>query len=433
MKRYFTAALISLILGLTAAVFGQEQEDAADTQTNTQKTVQEEGDSRAVRSFSNAVAWSPRNRLGLSLSASEGRISNVFSNSNENNSSLLSAFSGSVFANFGRRKSRLHMDYGAGYRMYNTQRNMDGGDHYIDVNYTYVANRKIKIQLSDIVSSSLNDPYSSFSPALRTTIDWSPSPSYDVIFLSHRILRNEARVQIDFDFARKTHFSVYGAGNIYRYKNQAYSNADTVQVGAGLDQRITNWLVLSSSYSTYLNNVDERLPDYKIHRLEAGRFRFMLSRNMELFASGGVEVADLRGDTRTEGMFWGGISRSSEKNVVYANYQRTMTSALGYSRILPSDVVTLGFGQRFNPRTNLRLSSSYTRSSDFDYKGLLKGYGAQAQFEYALASSLFASCNYSYQYQKSTINVLASIPHFDRSVVFLRLQFAWPSIRLKSE
>jgi hypothetical protein len=310
---------------------------------------------------------------------------------------------------------------------------MSGVDYNGSIAYTYNASRRLRFRLSDTASSSLNDPFSSQSLSLSTAIDWTPSPSYDVLVLPQRITRNQAGGQLDYDFTRNSHFYVSGSYNSYLYGKQEFGDVDTVQVGVGLDQRITNWLSLSSSYSTYLNNVDERLLDHQIHRLEISRFRFMLSRNVEVFASGGVGVADTRGYYRTDGMFRAGITRTSEKNVINVNYQRTMISALGYSRVLPSDVVTLGVGQRLTSRTNFRLSSSYTRSSDFDYSGLLKAYGAGAQLEHALAANLFASANYTYQYQKNSIKALADVQHFDRFVAFVSLQFTWPSIRLRSE
>jgi hypothetical protein len=132
-------------------------------------------------------------------------------------------------------------------------------------------------------------------------------------------------------------------------------------------------------------------------------------------------------------MFRGGISRSSEKNIIYANYQRTMTSALGYSRVLRSDEVTLGYGQRFTPRTNFQLSGSYMHSTDYDYSGFLRGYWGRAQLEYALLSGLFASINCTYQHQKNSIGTLSDIPYFDRSIIFISLRYVWPSMRLLSE
>ena len=120
-------------------------------------------------------------------------------------------------------------------------------------------------------------------------------------------------------------------------------------------------------------------------------------------------------------------------NVIYANYQRTMMTALGFDRVLPSDMVTLGLGQRISERTSFRLSGSYMHGADYDYAGLLQGYFGKAQFEYALHSNLFVSANYTYQRQSNTISRLSDVPYFNRSIVFVSLQFAWPSIRLMSE
>jgi hypothetical protein len=435
MKKYSTLMLVLALLAPVLAVYGQEEESDtnSDPLATTQNPVKGEKVLRGAQSFSDAIASNVRNRIGFSLSAIEGRFNHVLSLSSESPSAMLTAFSSSVFANFGRGKSRLRFDYGAGYQTYSRQQGISGVDHNGNIIYTYQANRKFKFQLSDRVSSSPNDFFSRRIPSLNMTLDWTPSPSYDVLFHPQRITRNQASGQIDFDLSRSVHFYVSGSYNSYLYGKQEFGDIDTVQAGAGLDQQITKWLSLSSSYSTYLNSVDERLRDYQIHRLEIGRFRFMLSHSVEVFASGGVAVADTRGGHRTDGMFRGGITRTSEKNVISANYQRTMVSALGYSRVLPSDVVTLGFGQRITPRTNFRLSGSYTRSTDFDYSGLFKGYGAGAQYEYALAANLFASVNYTYQYQKNSIKVLADIPHFDRSIVFVSLQFTCPSIRFRSE
>jgi hypothetical protein len=433
MKKTLLMVLATLIFLLPAYAQDTEQADDSLPISGDAKSVQEEQDSRAARSFSNAIAWSERNRFGFSLGVSEGYISDVFPNVVDKHSSSLTALSSSIFANFGRRKSRLHFDYSAGYRFYQQQDTMNGIDHNGTISYTYPTSRRSQFQLSDMVSSSLNDPFSSTNPSLATTMDWTPSPSYSVLFLPQRVTQNQAEARFSADLTRSTHVSVFGSYNSYWYGKQSFGDINAVQVGAGLDQRITNWLFLTSTYSTYLNSVNEKLRDYQIHRIEIGRFRFMLSKNIEVFASGGLELADTRDKFRIEGMFRGGISRTTETNLLYANYQRTMISALGYTRVLPSDVVSIGVGQRLSEKTNFRLSASYMRSSDFSYSGLLRGYSGQAQFEYALRSDLFASINYTYQYQNNSIQVLQDLPHFDRSMVFGRLQYAWPSIRLKSE
>jgi hypothetical protein len=406
---------------------------AIDQPINAKRVESESKESRATRSFTNTIARNGRNAFGFSLGISQAHISDSLPNSLKSSPADLTAYSASIFANLGRRKSSLHFDYSGGYRNYYGQHNMNGADHYGNIIYSYRTNRNVSFQLSDVVSSSLNDPFSSFSSSLQATADWNPSPSQEIAFVSQRLTKNKAAGQIGLEATRSTHLYILGSYDNYWYSLQENQNLSAVQVGAGLNQRITSWLFLTTSYSTYLNSVNQRMQDQQIHRLEVGRFRFMISRNFEIFASGGFEAAKNEGKYKVQGMFRSGISRSSAKNVIYANYQRTMVSALGYSRILPSNVVTLGMGQRLTVRSSFKLDGSYTRSSDFNYDGLFNGSNVRAQYEYALSSYLFASVNYTYQYQKNSIMVLANIPHFDRSVVFIHLSFALPSIRLTSE
>jgi len=286
MKKYFRVMLALLLLALIFPVYGQDGESDADSglTASSQNPVKGEKVSRAVRSFSDAIASSVLNRIGFSLSAVEGSFSDFSPNPIENNSSGITDFSSSVFANFGRRNSRLHLDYGAGYRIYSGQQDKHIVDQNFNVTYTYAyqITRKLKFQLSDILSSSLNDPFSSRIPSLGTTINWNPSPSSDVLFLPQRITLNQAKAQIDFESTRSTHFSVFGSYNNYWYEKQIFGDINAVQIGAGVDRRITKWLSLASSYSAYLNSVDESLRDSQIHRLEIGRFRFLLSRNVEV-------------------------------------------------------------------------------------------------------------------------------------------------------
>jgi hypothetical protein len=388
---------------------------------------------RASRSFANTVAWNPRNRFGFSLGVSGGTISNVNPGFMDRQRSDLTSMTGSVFANFGRQRSRLHVDYGAGYRVYYQRRDLDGIDHNANMTYTYDTGRKSRLTLSNIISSSLNDPYSSFGPDISPSMDWTVSPSFSVLFLPQRVTQNRAGGRFDYSVTEKTHINFFGYYKNHWYDRQRFRDVNAIEVGAGLNRVITSWMHLSSSYSTYLYSSNNRLRDNQIHRLEIGRFNFMLSPNVEVFTSGGIEITERQNGFRTHPMLRAGITRASETNIIHANYQRTMTSALGYDRVLWSDSITFGFGQRITDRSNIRLSASYMRGSDFVVSGRLQGLYGQAQFEYALLSNLFASVNYTHQYQENTIRVLTDVPHYDRSMVFGSLRFSWPAIRLGRE
>jgi hypothetical protein len=428
--------LLSALLFFTAAPFlyGQDSESPEDSNAPeaSQKASPEEGESRALRSFYDTIAGNARNHLGFSLNASAGYISNVSAVSSENNDATQQSLSLNAFANLGRRKSHLHISYSTGYNRYN-HGNMNGAGHHGDVNLTYQATRNVNLRLYDTISSTLNDPFSNSAFALTPSFGMAPSYSNIAAFLPERFTRNQAGGEIGVRLNRNLHFNLFSSYNSYRYGTLTSRDNDAFQVGCSMDKKINNWLSLTSTYSAYLNNIDERFRDNQIHNLEIGNFHFKLARNVAITASGGFQAAKSQGSYHAGGVFRSGISRSTRGNTIYANYERTMTSATGYSRILMSDIASLGFGQRIASQTSSRLSGSCTRSSDFSNSGHFYGCSLQAQLSYAIASNLFASADYTYQYQQNAITVLTGIPHFDRHLTFVSLQYAWPSIHLRSE
>jgi len=389
------------------------------------EVTREDGYFSAGRSFIDSIVWDRKNVFGVSLGANEGFVNNVYPSSGDKQSSVITSFSGSAFTNVAKGKSRLHIDYSTGYQLYHQQGDINGGEHNVNFTYTYQLSPRSKFNVSDHFSSSENDPLRVLNLSLNWTPNWTPIPSYEILLIPQRETRNMVNAQFSTDLTESTHIGFFAGYDNYWYEKQDVGHISSVQVGANLDQRITNWFFLTSSYSTYLNNVDERYRDHQIHRLEIGRFRFMLAENVEVFASGGIEIANSDNTFRTQEMLRAGLSWTVDKTLLYANYQRTMMSALGQRRILPSDVVSIGLGHRLSDKANLRLSGSYIRSVDFDYAGELNGYSGSVQFEYALTSHLFASAGYSYQYQKNSIWVITDIPQFNRSMVSFGLQYVW--------
>jgi hypothetical protein len=433
MNKYLILTMAFLFLAAIPCIYGEDSEPAEDTSSpeSTRKASQEEVEPHSTRSFSDAIASNARNHFGFSLNTQAGYISNLNSVSSANDA-MTQSFSLSAFANFGRRKSSLHIGYNIGYNRY-SQGDLNDASHKGDVTFTYQVTRNISLRLYDSLSSKINDPFNSFDFKLTPTSGIAPSYINEIASLSQRLTQNRAGGRIEVKLTRDLHFSAFSSYNSYRYGTLEFMANDAVQVGAGLNQRITKWLSFTSTYSTYFNNIDARLSDSQIHSLEIGNFRFKLSRYTAIYASGGVQMAKPQGNYQVRGTFRGGISRSTRGSSLSANYERTMTSANGYSRTLMSDIVSFGFSRRLMYRTNSRLSSSCSRSSDFYNSGHLYGCSAQTQLSYALASNIFAEANYAYQYQKNTNVTLTGIPHYDRHMAFVSLQYTWPSINLRSE
>ena len=381
-------------------------------------------------SFFDTISWNPRNSFGFSLGANEGYISNVYPNSIERQSSTLTALSARVFTNVGRAKSRLHLNYEAGYKAYHQEDSMSGVNHHGSMNYVYRPSSKTEFQLWDTFSHSLNDPLDT-NTAFLSDFNLLPNTGYEVYFIPQRTTQNSVQARFSINLTSSTRVNINGLYNSYWYE-RSFNDVHTAQGGIGLNQRVTDWLSLSTSYSIYLNDVSEDLRDHQVHRVEIGGLQFNLSQNIELLASGGIEIADMGtgSEYKIKEMAQVNISRKTPTNTLYASYQRTMSSVLGYRRILPSDIVSIGLGQRITDKTNFQLNGAYRRSRDFNDSGLLQSYSGGAQFEYALTSTLFASVNYSYQYQNNSIRTLADIPHFDRSMAFVGLQYAWPPLQL---
>jgi hypothetical protein len=386
----------------------------------------------ALWSFADSIGMNPANRFGFTLGANEGYITNVYPESMGKRSTSVTDLSASVFTNLGRGKSTLHLGYGAGYRFYREQNSLDGIDHNANLLYSYPLNSRVRFQLLDQFNSSTDDPIRSidFSSA---DVNFGYPHYYDDLFEAQRVNRNNVGAQFNFNVTGSTQLNVSANSYDVWYGEQALEDSHSASAGVGLSHQITNWLYLSTSYSVAINDIPEDMRGSQVHSVEVGKFQFRLSPTVEVSAGGGLDITDNHGDYEMRERISASISKTQETSTLYASYNRSMVSALGFRRVLPSDSVSVGFGQRVAQRANIRLIGAYIRSSDFNESGSLRRYSAGASFEYAFLSNLFASINYTYQYQNNSIPVLNGIPHYDRSMVFAGIQYVWPSLKFGQE
>jgi len=397
-------------------------------------------------SFSQESAWNLRNNFGFSLSASEGFYFNdnprENSDSNRNKASSATSLSANVFTNYKSGNSAIHLDYGAGYRFYPQRANsISGVGHNANAAYMYQINERASLQFRDHLSSYSNDPLGDFF-SMNSSFDRLSTGSYyyDILLSQRRHNRNTVTGTVSADVTGKgTNVRVFGSYDNYWYGELDLADGRieslySARVGAGIQQGITRWLSLGSTYSIQLN---DDLRDTQIHRVDVGNFQFDLSPNMEIHASGGVEIADTALATatatgegyRTRVAARAGMSYSTQINRIYADYSRTMMSVSGYSRLLPSDTFLVGLGQPVGNRVNFRVMWYYQRSSDFHDSGNLSAHQGMASMEYIIFSGLYASASYTLRYQENSINSLSGIPSSDRSMFSFGLTYSWPSGR----
>ena len=393
-------------------------------------------------SFSQENAWNLRNNFGFSLNASEGFSfrgnprENSDSTREREKASSATMLSANVFTNYRSGRSALHLDYGAGYSFYPERANsVNGLGHNVNSAYMYQISKRASLQLRDHLSSHSDDPFGDIF-SVNSSFDRLVTGSnyYDILLSQRRHTRNTVSGTISSDVTGKgTNVNVFGSYDNYWYGEQDFEDGIiesmySAKAGAGLQQRITSWLSLGSTYSIQLN---DDLRDSQVHRVDISSFQFELSPDVEVHASGGVEIANTGADEgyQTRLAARTGISYSTQTSRLYADYSRTMTSVSGYNRLLPSDTFLVGLGRPIGERANFRAMWYYQRSSDFHDEGHLSAHQGMVSMEYIILSGLYASVNYTRRYQENSIDSLSGVPSSNRSMFSFGLTYSWPSGR----
>jgi hypothetical protein len=378
------------------------------------------------RAFASDVSEGIRNRWGVILSAYQGYTTDAATVSGESGTNI-SAVVPRVFLNLGRRRSRMHVDLSAGYRFYNGQRNLDSWDYYGNASYSYQFSRKTTFQIYDQLTSSFNDSWSFVS--LNAPISYQPNYSNEVMFNLQRITRNALSAEISTQIGRKANLGLFGTYKTYQYNQDSLENANTFQVGAHFDFKLTRWLYLTNSYSAYLNHVSERVKDDQIHRVQIAGLDFHLARSWRVWAGGGVEFSTEQGYNEARESAMAGIEYGAEKSNLGFTYQHGFTSGIGISQLLMSDVYSADFGYRLTSWLNANLESYYYRSRGLDSDGILETLSSGAGLQFAIRRSLVFSVNGNYQMQRTHDFAIEGLG-LHRFNVYAGLQFVWPAPRI---
>ncbi len=407
----------------------QEQEAEADASTRGIYQQDQQTESMSQRSFSGGVFADWRNPFGFSMGAYEIYVRDSYPTLSQRGSTMITSLYPQLFANFGRRRSKLHLNYGFGYGFENRDVSNDTQEHSANASYTYRVARKTSLEIRDFFFSSPNYYGSILRPIIGEGGGQLTPPFWGEAYRpGQRMLRNDLTASIDQQLSRKVSLGLFGTYHTYRYEQSSYYDGDGFSAGVRLSYQPKKWLSISSSYSRYLNRVDERFKDATINRVEIGEFDFRLSRAWRLRFSGGVEITDYYGSTRTYGSWGGSLVRSSRYNTFSASYRHGLTSAIGLSRIYQSDILSLDFSQRISRRVALLVGSSYWRNRDL-VAGRYDYWLARSGLQFLLLRQLAAVVQYSYQYQTSRYETPADVVQVNRHLVYFGLQYFWPGAR----
>jgi hypothetical protein len=386
----------------------------------------EESRSLAGQTFVDDVFQNVKNRWGFSLSAHQAYTTNVNTNDDSRQDSGITAFIPRTFFNFGKRKSQLHIEVGAGFRYFNQRNDLNSPDYYGDAQYSLRISKRTSFQLSNQFTSSLNDAWSFLS--LYSPLHYDYNYSNEVLFNRQRITRNSLLTRLDYSPTRRIHLGVFGGLRNYRYTENTLSDSDSIEFGGSFNFQVTKWLYLANSVSAYVNISGDH-PEQQVYNLQIGGLDFHLSESWRLWAGAGVSIADIEGQTRTTENINGGIGYTARKIMFNATYQRGFTSLIGLSELMQTEVVNVSLGYRLTRWMSTRLESYYYRSTEDATRGTLITLSGGGSLEFALLRNLMMTVNAYYQNQRTRDNFSIEGLGLNRFTGGVGLQYVWPARR----
>jgi hypothetical protein len=382
---------------------------------------------RGARSLVDDIFANPRHNLGFSVGAFGVYQDNLYQTSRYQQTARSVMPTARIFANLGRRKSIFHLDYGAGYQLYNNRRGLDGLEQLGSASYSYLASRNASINIQDFFSSSHN------GNLFSTILDPSGSPpgfSTEIMLPRQRIIQNNLTATLGFN-THKNNFSIFAGYNLYRYEYNMHQDLDGFSTGASYSRQITKWFFLSSSYYTYVNKVDPIYRGTLINRLQIGGVRFKLGREWEAEIGGGVELAITYGENLWREEATASLTWNSRSHTFSVRYHRGFYSTVGISGVFGSDEGRVEFGSRLTDRLNLQLSAFYQHGSNFYSNGIstagsIDYYSALGGLQFRLFEGLIASGNVSYRNQHT--RYITGLPAtLETYVAAAGIQYIFPS------
>jgi hypothetical protein len=413
---------------LFLAAIGAAQEPSADEPIPIPIPIEDSAQTRSIakQSFVDDVFDYNRNPFGFSLGVLQGYSNDVSTVIGDKVGSGIATFIPKVFFNAGRRKSRLHVDLGTGYRSYYRSSHLNSWDYYGNAQLSHQFSRKTSFEVSDQFTSSFNDSWSFVS--LSSPLQYTPTLSNEVIFNRQRINRNSLLAELDSHLTRKTSVGIYGSFSAYQYPQETLRDSRAIQVGGNYDYQLTRRLYLTNSYSSYFNYyVNSSGIDYRIDRLQVLGLELHLTRAWRVWGRGGVDWAHHLGNSQVSESIDSGIGYTAEKTMFSVTYQRGATSAIGLRELMKSDIFSGEFGYRVVRWLSANAQSYYYRNSQ-TAGGLLETLSVGGGLQFELRRDLFASVNGFAQHQNTHNSALQGLD-LDRYSAYVGIQYVWPALK----
>jgi len=388
--------------------------------------------SRGLQTFNDDIFHNVNNRFGFSLNINEAYSTNVPTTGQTQQSSSFQSYLPRVFLNLGKKKSKLHVDVGAGYRQYNEAATFSSWDYFGNAQYSYEFSKNFTFDVSNQFTSSYADSYSFISQ--YSPLQYNLYTSNELLFNDERINRDSLYAELSYLIGKRIRLGVFSHYELFGYSQNTLQSSNALEVGGTFSFKVTKWLSFNSSISSYLESPNGSDSNARINHVQLGGFSFSLSKGWKVSAGGGIDVAQYQDSTQLGENINSGISYLSRNILFTGTYQRQFTSAIGIPGLFMSDIFGVALGHRMTRRISARVDAYYYRSSQQSTGGMLKTFSGGGGLSFALLRALVANLTAAYQNQQAqNFSVPGLGLNFNCFVVSAGLQYMWPSLKFTGD
>lgn len=368
-----------------------------------------------------------RNNAAFAFRFSTNYDSNLLGSNINPQSGSFESISPRFVANIQRKNFVMDVDYSAGYLVYNEFSDLNKSDHLAGVSFRFRPSPRTFARISEHVSSTTNSFATGVNQLLSPTQIF-PLPNQGVFFSRQRIFRNILAGDVEYRVTRDSSLDFFGTYDVERYRSQPFNDLSGGVAGVRWGYQVSPRLTVSTEYSFSYFTFNNQLNSSRIHSVGVG-FRYLLRPGLAIFASGGIQSANIQGITKSGGSVVAGFTKSTFMTEFTLAYVNTDTSQVGLATTVRSQGVSGHFRRRLMDKMDFTLDSGYVRNRlIFNQNVPINTYTAGAGFEYAVRSDLTFFVNYGYVHQRSPVFVLQA-PIVSRSTLSVGFEFRLRALR----
>ncbi len=317
----------------------------------------------AMVTFSESVSGDLRRKGGFSVGTSGIYDSSVLEDGSP--SDIFTLMEARVFKNALTPRSEFHMDYRAGYRLYQNATTLDDLEHEAVVFYRYRQSRRLGFSIGNDISRLPNDNLTGTNSPIVRSVRRLRNRTFanNIIFSREPVLRNGFNAGMNYRLTRQS-----GIGLAFDHRYMDYTDQpdrttkNESRIRIDYRYSISEWVTLRNNYRIAFDHYnDDEVGRSRLHRLELLGLDYMIpfSPTWTIFAAGGMDFAEQNSDVRSNATVRAGVMRKSPSTNLVFEYQRGFRPVDGTRSTLRTNLVTAYLVQRLSRRLNFQLVSAF--------------------------------------------------------------------------